>query len=402
VATVLLLTLFLCSTVHAFTLNVVDGNGAPITGFRYLVEEDNTVLTVPGAQVTNSISMSIHNIYAPVVASGSGAASGVVINVPSNKPYFVTVLPSGPAYTISGTSVAVGQLSATVTVNRLPIPTAQIYLKAFVDHNPINNAIDEREDGLGDCGVILADFSGGQLLYDAFGNLLGTTYELDGEGNPVLDDEGNPIVDQLGNGIIKTLSQADIDAGNNPHNLKLGEALVKYLAPGKIGIRVIPPTFDDLGNPIEFVQTSTIEGTRTVDAWVKANEPMLFVEGFGTGVWHAFFGFVKVTPLTPSTIKGQVVKHLQINVLNDSGLQTYTGTITGTIRYNHFDRPPNNQGRHPGPIVEECWVGLNDAILIAEREVVPLEEPPAEVIDALKPAAGLYAAPGPGEQLQPD
>ena len=381
------------SNAHAFTLNVVDGDGIPIAGFRWMVEEDNTVLTTPGAQVTNSISMSIHNSYAPVVASGSGASSGAIIDVPNDKRYFVTVLPDGPAHTISGTTVAVGQDTVTVTVNRLPVPTAQIYLRAFVDHNPINNAIDEREDGLGNCGVVLADFSGGQMFYDAFGNMLGTTYQTDGTGQPILDTDGNPIVDQLGNGIIKTLSQADIDAGNNPFNLKVGEALIKNLAPGKIGIRVIPPAVDDSGSPVEFALTSTIEGTPTVDAWVKANEPKLFVEGFGTGVWHAFFGFVKVSPLTPSTIAGQVVKHLQLNVLNGTNNPAGTGTITGAVRYNHFDRPPDNQGRHPGPIVDQCWVGLNDALLIAEIELVPLEEPPAEVIDGLKPAAGLYAAP---------
>ncbi|RJR42040.1 MAG: hypothetical protein C4576_16885 [Desulfobacteraceae bacterium] len=388
----LLLGAVFSSSGHAFTLNVVDADNVPIPGFRWLVEEDNTVLTVPGAQVTDSISMSIHNSHAPVVASGSGASSGAIIDVPADKRYFVTVLADGPAYAISGTTVGIGQDTVTVTVNKLPVPTAQIYLKAFVDHNPINNAIDEREDGLGGCGVILADFSGGQLLYDAFGNFLGTTYQTDANGQPVLDAGGNPIVDQLGNGMIKTLSQADIDAGNNPLNLKVGEALIKNLAPGKIGIRVIPPALDDSGNPVEFVLTSTIEGTPTVDAWVKANEPMLFVEGFGTGVWHAFFGFVKVSPLTPSTIEGQVVKHLQMNVLNGAGNPAGTGTITGTVRYNHFDRPPNNQGRHAGPIVEDCWVGLNDAVLIAEVELVPLVEPPAEVIDALKPAAGLYAA----------
>ena len=45
---------------------------------------------------------------------------------------------------------------------------------------------------------------------------------------------------------------------------------------------------------------------------------------------------------------------------------------------------------HEGPTVDQCWVGLNDAMLIAEVELVPPVEPPVEVIDALKPSAGLY------------
>ncbi len=395
IMTGLILGAFLCSNVHAFLLNVVDGNGSPVSGFRYLVEEDTTNITVPGAQVTNSISMSIHNSYAPVAASGHSTSSEVDIHVPGGKPYFVSVLLDEPGKSVSGTTVAAGALSATVSVNTGTAPTAQIFLRAFVDHNPINNAVDEREDGLGGCGIILADFSGGQVLYDAFGNLLGTTYQTNPNGTPVLDGDGNPIVAKSGNGVITTISQADIAAGNNPDNLKIGEALVKNLAPGKYGVRVIPPSRDDSGNPVVFVQTSTIEGTATVDAWVKANEPRLFVEGFGIGMWHAFYGFVKVSPLTPSTINGQVVHHLQLNILNKAGFSPGTGSITGRLRFNHFDRPPNNQGRHPGPIVEEAWVGLNDALLL-ELEMVPFNEfgtdPPVELLDTLKPAAGLYAA----------
>ena len=41
------------------------------------------------------------------------------------------------------------------------------------------------------------------------------------------------------------------DVGNpalNPYNLKVGEALIKYIAPGKYGVTVVPPQFDDGGN----------------------------------------------------------------------------------------------------------------------------------------------------------
>jgi hypothetical protein len=88
-----------------------------------------------------------------------------------------------------------------------------------------------------------------------------------------------------------------------------------------------------------------------------------------------------------------LVTALQGNILNETGNPAGTGTITGKLRFNHFDQPPNNQGRYPGIPVEKGWVGLNDAALIAEVELVPLVEPGTEINDALKPSAGLYAVP---------
>ena len=264
----------------------------------------------------------------------------------------------------------------------MPLPTAQIYLIAFLDHNPISNAKDEREDGIGGCSIYIDDFAGNRLAVDTFGQPLGTIYETDIFGEPLLGPDGAPIVQTLGDGALTTLSQDDIDAGKNPYNLKVGEALIKNLAPGKYGVRMVPPQADDSGNLLQWVQTSTIEGTPTIDAWVQAREPKLYVEGFGTGVWHAIFGFVNYTPSSgdPWIVKGQTITSLQGNVLNETGNPAGTGSISGTVRYNHFNRPPNVQGLHPGPIVDQCWVGLNDAILIAEAELVPFggPEPPGD------------------------
>ena len=397
---------FLSTKANAFTLNVVGSDGGPVNAYRYMVEEDNTIITVPGRQVPNnltdglpntSISIDIHNSYAPVVASGHKSSTDpplVPIALPSNKPYFITVMPDGdpltgnpPRYALSGTTVAVAQDFVTVTVNEMPIPTAQIYLIAFVDHNPINNAKDEREIGLGGVSVYLYDFSGGKMLTDGFGYPLGTTYQTDPWGNPVIT-AGGPVVQRLGDGDLTTISQDDLDSGDptrNPYNLKLGELLIKNLAPGKYGIRMDPPIADDSGRSLNWSQTATIEGTPTIDAWVKAKEPKLFIEGFGTGVWHAFFGFVNYTPSDPVNpdpwiVHGQTVTALQGNVLNDTGNEAGTGTITGKVRFNHFNRPPDTQGLNKGVTVDQCWVGLNDALLIAEVELVPPVEPPVEVI----------------------
>ena len=387
--TIFLLALAFCAlfavNAQAFVVNVVDPAGAPITGgFRWLLEEDNTNVTVPGVPVRVSISTDIHNSNAPVVNNGqeptlSSAtittdASGSPLDI--GKRYFISVLPNS-GYSISGTVVeAPNPATVTVTVNPLPLPTAQISLFAFVDHNPINNVFDEHDQGLGGATIIVSD-AAGQVTQDAFGNPLGTQYAFDpGTGQAIVDGEGNPTVMMIGNGVLTTLTQDQFVAGGaaNPYNLRVGEVLIKYLVPGKYGVRVVPPGFDDDGVAMTWSQTSTIEGTPTVDAWVKANEPKLFTEGFGTGFNHVFYGFLKVSPAT-SNFKGQTFTTLEWNQTPPAGM---TGKITGTLRMNHFSRPPTLQGFFPGIPVPGGWVGLND----------PLVQPG----DTAIAVAGKYAA----------
>ena len=141
---------------RAFVVNVVDPAGTQITtGFRWLLEEDNTNVTVPGVPVRVSISTDIHNSNAPVVNEGQAGGGSATVDadasgspLDTDKRYFISVLPTS-GYSISGTVVeAPNPASVTVTVNPLPFPTAQISLFAFVDHNPINNVFDEHDQGL--------------------------------------------------------------------------------------------------------------------------------------------------------------------------------------------------------------------------------------------------------------
>jgi hypothetical protein len=57
-------------------LNVVDPQGNPVIGFRWLLEEDTTTWTLPGTVQVNppSIGLDIINSYAPVVQKGNGGA----------------------------------------------------------------------------------------------------------------------------------------------------------------------------------------------------------------------------------------------------------------------------------------------------------------------------------------
>ena len=330
------------------TVTAVDADGANVTsgadGIRWLLSTDNTVQKPPGVSVNDSASLVIHQSHAPVAATGSSVANPFVISVadPSDpgvdERYYLSVMVEG--YSVGGLQIAEGQTTARVVLNQNPIPTSQISIFVFEDHNSINNVPDANEPGLGGFRVVIFDpLMGGPFSADAFGNPLGTTYVFDPfTGEPVMVD-GSPTVLQKGHGAIYTDST--------------GRAVVKYLPPGKFGVQVIPPIGTDwngghgaatIGNT--WHQTATIEGTPTVDAWVKANEAAVWVGGFGVGFYHVFFGFVDPAKV-PWAISPPAVEPDNVEV-------------KGQLRYNHFGRPPNNQMFVAGPPVPEAWIGLNE------------------------------------------
>jgi len=233
---------------------------------------------------------------------------------------------------MSSATVASGQTNVTVTVNATPVPTAQITVAAFNDNNPINNAQDANEPGLAGFRVVFSD-NLGQVSQDAFGKPLGTTYQQATNGDFITDENRMPVVDALGTGVVLTDSN--------------GFAAIKYMMPAHYAVQVIPP----LGET--WYQTSTIDGTPVIDAWVKLNEPAALVE-FGMLSKHVTFGFVNPAQLPwalnpPST----------------------GATITGRLVDDHFAKPPAINSTFPGAPVPEGIIGLNNSA----------------------PETGLYAAP---------
>ncbi|NLF38309.1 tandem-95 repeat protein [bacterium] len=338
----------------AFTLNVLDADANPVTnGIRWMLELDNTTLTIPGVPTNDSISLVIHDSHAPVVQTNGSASHTAEVTVPdaSNR-YVISVLADG--YATGGAGVAAGQTNVVVILNKHPLPTAQISVFVFHDNNSINNVPDATEQGLAGFQINLADIGGGPIMQDVFANPLGTTYATNSMGEYLTDDDGNYVVDTMGSGEI--LSDTN------------GLATIKFLAMGKYGVTVVPPSGSHWmgahgGANVQGVwhQTATIEGTLTVDAWVTANESPLFIEGFGPGFYHAFFGFVDPAQLVWAS--------------NPPPYSADNVIVRGTNIFNHFGRPPNNQEFAPGPPVGEAWIGLNE---IGAMNV---------------PGAGLYAAP---------
>jgi hypothetical protein len=354
------------STAQAFQLTVVDDNGNPVTtGFRWLVEEDNTFDVTPGVAnpspglpESHTLGVNIHRSHSPVVKSGVAKPNQkgrVNINVPAKKRYFVSVLPwhtSPPGtppnkqtgFTMSGAAVDVKQNKVEVVVHPYPVPTAQITVLAFHDDRPINGAFDmPAEAGLPGFTIILND-PVGQVMQDAFANPLGTAYQTDPvTKQPLLDADGLPIVAYMGDGNLKTCPTGNsaYDAANctDPSTgapLGAGEAVVRYLPGNKYSIEIVPPDSD----PNWFL-TATLEGGRTNDAWVRPGEPRFNIT-LGQLNWLVFYGFVKAMPM-----------ELPLN--GDPGT-----TITGQVVYVHDMHPPLSPGLSPGPPVPECYVGLNN------------------------------------------
>lgn len=372
----MLLAFFLCASLifavdaKALTLDVqgLNRDGTPnaaVTEYRWTIEEDATYHVpfnsngnpIPDA---NTLSVSFHQSYMPVVASGdnstafppacTGGADPICLDPAKN--YFISVIPTASgSYSIGGAPFKGDAETVAVTLNQLPLPTAQITVLVFNDNFPINNAPDlPEETGLAGFSIVLEDgggrygMSAGVQMMDAFGNPLGTAYQFtDSNGNGihdsgepyVLDVDGTPIVAVMGDGVILT------DAN--------GEAVIKNLAPGKYGIQAVPP--DAVKDAVtgkwvssNWTQTATIEGTKIIDAWVKANEPPYFQE-FGPPGWHVFIGFVNAGPNKPFV---------------DATVLSGGSTISGQVVNLHMSRPPDYAFYDGAPLEHtRAWVGLN-------------------------------------------
>jgi hypothetical protein len=83
-------------------VKVVDQDGAPVTGFRYLVEEDNNYRVTPDTHTADILSFNFHKSHAPNVLSGETGSNATQVaigttgddsTIDRNKDYFVSILP---------------------------------------------------------------------------------------------------------------------------------------------------------------------------------------------------------------------------------------------------------------------------------------------------------------------
>jgi hypothetical protein len=348
------------------------GTNALIDSYRWIVQEDNTYhLDATNPQTTPPLqqqALNLHKSTMTVVAQGCvncQALDGTAlpskqlseVALDPDKYYYVSVLPNDavsfdPAgnrlagHTIGGTQIKPGDTAVTAIVNPQEIPTAQIAVEVFQDTAPTNGAIDGGEAGVGGFTITLEDgggrygMSAGIMFQDTYGNPLKnylTCFGPDG-------DQPYEAVATDGASLIETCPDNDV---NRAAGL-VGHALIKNLAPGKYGVIAVPPASEK-----SWVQTSTIEGTKIIDAWVKAGEPAYFNE-FGLVGPHAFIGFTR----PETTCIGDSNSGCQVT--GTPGTHTVTGKITAL----HDPKPPLpmlsvNADNAEFFNATRFWVGLN-------------------------------------------
>lgn len=330
-----------------------DGNVLNVE-FRWLIEEDKTyhvqlnpggtVLTEPdggGGEVPvvdpnwdqgKTLALSFHQSYMPVVATGSSAlaqAELAAVALDPTKEYFISILPE-TGYALGGAQFSGDQTTADVYLTPYPIPTTQIVIFVHEDMLPINNAWDVGEGGLEGFQIVLEDAGGkygasaGIQSVDVYGNPLCTLYETDAFGDYIPDPD---TVYQI-SATTPTGCTTDVD----------GRLTIKNIAPGKYGVIAVAPQGSN------WIQTSTIEGTILIDAWVKANEPAFFGE-FGPPGPHVSIGFVPAAEGVPYV---------------DAAVLTGGMTLEGQVVNMHLSRPPDATFHLGGPFPHTTpWVGLN-------------------------------------------
>jgi len=335
----------------ALTVTGVESDGTtetPLTNYYWTVEEDLTFHVTPGQIEPNPPSVSFHRSYMPLVATGD--ENDALPALDPTKHYFLSVLPKRPAtssnstdYSNSGVPIKPGDTAATVYCNALPFPTAQMSVLVFKDDFPLDGAPNlgllpgagpgvNPEAGLAGFKIFLEEpggrygAAGGQVFEDAFGNPIGTTYQfvtVAGKPMPVLDGDGNPVVDTLGEGFVR--SDAD------------GLAIIRNMSPGKYGVVVVPPEGQG------WQQTSTIEGSPVIDAWIKPDEPPFFTE-FGPPGVHVFVGFIQA--------------------FTDTEVLDGGATVTGTVTNLHTARPPEVGFFSGAPVAHTIpWIAINQGAL---------------------------------------
>jgi len=346
------------SNITLIVEDTTPGGTGTLTDYQWTVEEDITYQPDPTSPPSYDVlALGFHKSYLPVVAQGHGAAEFAALALDPTKHYYVSVLPDDngnkddPGHATGGAQFMGDATEVRVDVYPTPTVPAQISIKVFNDNASTNGAWDNGEAGLGGFAVTIEDgggrygFASGMVSYDMDGlpltNALDCfgTFGVDGDGNYV---PGTYVSVPAKPGVILTCP-------NNAYTRSIeidGEALVKNVYPAKYGIIVTPPE----GQAADWVQTSTIEGTKVNDVWVKSGEPAYFQE-FGPPGWHNFTGFVRPDDLDN-------------NGAPDNFL-TGGNSVTGMVTNAHISRPPLqtiwDSGSYDALAHTRAWIAVNSA-----------------------------------------
>jgi len=320
-----------------------------ITDYRWIIEEDRTVAIDPNVETSSSttppmnLGVNFHVSHLPFVAQGCtgplscesgqtllqqpticdlgnggcrapGAGENPYKNVTTpdqvtldpTKRYYISILPgdaADPGHAMGGGSIAVGQAAVNLSVQGLPIPTAKMSVFVFEDDFPLNGEQDTgggvdvlapNEPGLEGFNIVLLDQTGqfgdaaGQLTYDEFGEPVSNA--LAGTIDPVTGKDACPISKKSKDGLVGVIVTCPkYEADGTTLSPLAGHAVIANMYPGLYEAHVTPGA-DRAARGEEWLQTSTLDGTKDVEAFLKADEPAYFQE-FGPGGYHVAIGF---------------------------------------------------------------------------------------------------------------
>lgn len=357
-----------------------DPSTCDIPAFRWMINVDNTH---DDASITPPAS------YSPIalLADGSPAvgdesnATGIVLPEPTwpDRGYLVSVFVNDGTsdlatrypvdYKLGGAHFTIPDADGEVVVELRPNPLPLSTLRVRVFHdNQLVNAEDDIpvEDGLGGFHVTLSDRVG-EVTTDWFGNPLCTRYQdLDGDGTfdvpGDLNAEGDPVPIPGTGGFCRTdgdgfdadgdgyadFVDADGDhvqdpgEGPDPDGVPEGWVVIPNLGPDRYEVEAIPP------DGTNWIQTTTIEGTLHIDAWIEeGHDGFSTEEGFTqAAVW---IGFVR-----PCSF-GNTSDDCTSPTADAAGR---SGRITGRVRSIALD-DESGLLRMGNPVVRP-WLALNN------------------------------------------
>ena len=265
--------------------------GQPIQNYQFIVNENN-VGNPFDPNESNWPSLKPGASHSPVIASGD--SSSPTVSVPTGS-YLVSV--RAEDYKLGGSHINVsGSADLTINLQPDPLPLSKIRVHVFHDNSPVNGEDDfPLELGISRFRIVIGDVVG-EVTTDYFGNILGTQYEKDPEGNLIFDLDGKPVPIPGTGGVVFSDNK--------------GDAVIENLAPGKYEVQAIPPDGTD------WVQTTTIEGTHIIDAWIEeGNDGYSPREGFKAPlVWIGFVRPMEFPAPEPSETTGTITTRVMTTI----------------------------------------------------------------------------------------
>jgi hypothetical protein len=300
------------------------------------------------------------------------------VSLDPNKRYYISILPgdaADPGHGMSGAQISTAQIAAgaattlDVTVQPMPYPSAKISVFVFEDDFPLNGENDTgggvdvlapNEPGLEGFNIVLLDQTGqfgdpaGQLTYDEFGQPV--TNALAGTIDPVTGLNACPISPRSTDavvGVIVTCPKYEDGtdaAGNKVLSPLAGHAVIANMYPGLYEVHTTPGA-DRAARGEEWLQTNTLDGTKDIEAFIKADEPGYFQE-FGPGGYHVAVGFAN-PKIINDRLAGVCAGHA-----SDYCSHEIHGVVTNTRMSRTPDQRVYSSGSYDAFSFAQCYVSL--------------------------------------------